>query len=232
MRASSVNPMVEDGGWRVARPRVAACATLHPLSSILVFSSLALCPLPGCALPGVVAHKLVGPPPVPAQYVPRQEPLLVLVENYHNPAAAAVEAQHLALRIEEEIRRYRIAPVVGADRLEAVRNDPGYAKMTIPAVARAAGARQVLYVNVGTFAVDRTVGGDMLQGRAEMTVRIVGAATGVTRWPTDNPTGYPIPIETPWLRAGADTTEADLRDTMARQAATQIGLLFRKHGVE
>jgi len=158
--------------------------------------------------------------------------MLVLVENYHNPSAAMLDARSLSMRIEEEIRHYNIAPVVDADRLVAVRADPDFAKMTIPAVARAAGAKQVLYVNVGTFAVDQSVGGDMLQGRAEMTVRIVGAATGATRWPTDNPTGYPIPIETPWLRTGADTTEADLRDTMARQAATQIGQLFRKYSAE
>jgi hypothetical protein len=179
-----------------------------------------------------MAQKLIGPPPVQAQYVPPREPMLVLVENYRNPSAAMLDARSLSLRIEGELRRHSIAPIVSADRLETVRSDPNYAKMTIPAVARAAGARQVLYVNVGTFSVDQTVGGDMLQGRTEMTVRIVSAATGATRWPTDNPTGHPLAIETPWLRAGADTTEPQLRDTMARQAAAYIGNLFRKHSVE
>ena len=201
---------------------------LYLLSSTFVFASHG-----GCTVAGVIAGKVAGPPPVKAQYAPpKDKPMLVLVENYRNPAATAVDGQHLALRIEEELRRHGVAPVVGADKLDAVRADPAYAKMTIPAVGRAAGARQVLYVNVAKFSVENTVGGEMLQGRTEMAVRVVDAATGATRWPTDSPTGYPVAVQTPWVRRGEGANESTLRDQMCRRAAYNIVKLFRKHSPE
>ena len=194
------------------------------------FPVLVLILVGGCTTAGALAHKLVGPPPIKAQYVPpKNQPMLVLVENYHNPSATVLDAQRLALRIEEELRRHRIAPIVGADQLELIRSDPAYAKMTIPAVARAAGARQVLYVNVRKFTVEGTVGAEMIKGHTDMTVRVVDATTGETRWPADNPTGHPLTIETPWVSQGQDTNETTLRDQMSRQAATYIVKLFRKH---
>jgi hypothetical protein len=208
--------------------RRALFTVLYLLSSILV-----LTPHTGCSLAGVIAGKVAGPPPIKAQYVPpKDKPMLVLVENYRNPAATAVDGQHLALRIEEELRSRRIAPVVGAEKLDAVRADPAYGKMTIPAVGRAAGAGQVLYVNVAKFSVENTVGGEMLQGRTEMTVRVVDAATGVTRWPADAATGYPVAIQTPWVRRGEGASESTLRDQMCRRAAYDMVKLFRKHSPE
>ena len=199
-----------------------------PLWCILVLLSLG-----GCTPVGAIAGKLVGPPPVKPRYLPpKDQPMLVLVENYRNPSATALDGQRLALRIEEELRRHRIAPVVPADSLESVRSDPAYAKMTIPAIGRATGAKQVLYVNVATFSVETTVANEMLRGRTEMTVRVVDAATGATRWPTVTPTGHPLTIETPWLREGHDVTDASLRDQMSRQAASYILRLFRKHRPE
>lgn len=193
------------------------------------FPLLVLILVAGCTSAGAIAHKLVGPPPIKPQYVPpKDQRMLVLVENYTNPSATVLDTQRLALRIEEELRRHRIAPLVGADKLEAIRSDAGYAKMTIPAVARAVGAGQVLYVNVRGFTVEGTVGAEMIKGHTDMTVRVVDAA-GETRWPTDNATGHPLTIETPWLRQGQDTNETTLRDQMSRQAATYIVKLFRKH---
>jgi hypothetical protein len=193
-----------------------------------VLCVLALPLVPGCAA-AVIAHKVMGPPPIPAQYVPAKEPMLVLVENYHNPSATAIDGRFLELRIEEELQVRNIAPVIRADRLESVRSDPAYEKMTIPAIGRAVGAKQVLYVNVRAFGVESTVGGEMIKGNSEATVRVVDAATGDTRWPNDNPTGYPLKVTTPWLRQGADATEASLRDRMADQTADALVKLFRKY---
>lgn len=209
----------------MARKRQPLCPILPPLASILV-----LLVLSGCTPVGAIAGKVVGPPPVKARYVPpKDRPMLVLVENYRNPSAAALDARNLSLRIEEELRRHRIAPVVDAEQLETVRSTADYPKMSIPAVGRATGAQQILYVNVATFTVENTVANEMLRGRTEMTVRVVDAATGATRWPTDTPTGHPVTIETPWLRQGRDVTEPGLRDQMSRQAANYIVKLFRKH---
>ena len=204
---------------------------LHPILYLL--SSIFFVSHAGCTAVGAIAGKVAGPPPIKPQYVPpKDKPMLVLVENYRNPAATAVDGQHLALRIEEELRHHRVVSVVGADKLDAVRADPGYSKMTIPAVGRAAGAGQVLYVNVASVSVEDTVGGEMLQGRAEMAVRVVDAATGATRWPTDTPTGYPVAVKTPWVRRGEGATESTLRDQMCRRAAGSVVKLFRKHSPE
>ena len=65
--------------------------------------------------------------------------------------------------------------------------------MTIPAVGRAAGAKQVLYVNVRQYAVEGTVAGEMTKGSGELTVRVVDVKTGANRWPTDSAAGHTVP---------------------------------------
>ena len=220
---------MEDPGWRMAGALPAARAVLHPLFSILVFSPLLT--IAGCSWGGALAHKFVGPPPIPAQYKPAKEPMLVLVENYRNPSASMLDANRLAMVLREELRRNDVAPVVSANRLDEAQSDPAYAKMSIPAVGRATGAKQVLYVHVGRLGVEETVGGEMIKGSADMTVRIVDAATGDSRWPID-PAGHPVAIETPWLRRQEGADEASLREQMSRRAADYIVKLFRKHSVE
>lgn len=204
-------------------------AILHPLSSILVLA-LAITAA-GCSWGGALAHKFVGPPPIPAQYKPAKEPMLVLVENYHNPSAAMLDANRLAMVLAGELRRHDVAPVVSPGRLDAVRSDPAFGKMSIPAVGRAAGAGQVLYVHVRRLDVEETVGAEMIKGSADMTVRIVDAATGDSRWPID-PSGHPVAIQTPWLRREEGANEASLREQMSRRAADYIVKLFRKHSVD
>ena len=185
----------------------------------------------GCTTAGALAHKFVGPPPVPAAYKPAKEPMLVLVENYRNPAAAMLDSNRLAMLVSDELRRHDVAPVVSPSRLEAVRSDPNFSKMTIPAIGRAVKAKQVLYVNVRRYGVDGTVGGDMIKGAADMTVRVVDSATGENRWPIDN-AGHPVAISTNWLRRGDGVDEASLREQMSRSAADSIGRLFRKYSAE
>lgn len=213
---------------RRRRPGEARRRCLVPLWSLSCGLVLAL---NGCNVAGVVAHKFAGPPPVPAQYQPAKEPMLVLVENYRNPSASMLDAQRLSLLVGEQLRRHKVAPVIDPGALETVRADPDYAKMTIPAVGRAAGAKQVLYVNVRRFGVEGTVGGEMIKGAAEVTVRVVDAATGNNRWPIDSG-GHPVAVATPWLRREEGATELVLREQMSRSVADAIGKLFRKYSTE
>lgn len=184
-----------------------------------------------CSTAGVLAHKFVGPPPVPATYKPAKEPMLVLVENYRNPSASMLDSARLSMLVGEQFRRHNIAPLVAPARLEALRADPAYAEMTIPAIGRHVGAKQVLYVNVRRFGVEGTVGGEMLKGTAEMTVRVVDAATGDNRWPIDAG-GHPVAVTTPWVRLGEGASEVALREQMIRSAAVAIGKIFRKYSSE
>jgi hypothetical protein len=225
------NSRIEDEGWKTATARPPARAIRCLLFSVL---ALFLLVLPtGCFVLGAVAHKIAGPPAIKARYVPVKEPMLVLVENFHNPAATRLEAQRLAALVAELLERHKVAPVVRPARLTEVQARPDYPTMTIPAVGRAAGARQVLYVNLRQFDVERTTGGDMMKVRAEMLVRVVGAAVGRTRWPVESPQGYTVTAEGPWVRtAGGGGTEKTaseplLRDQALRDAADQIAKLFR-----
>ena len=218
---------LEGRGSGSARGPRRPCAIPRPRSYVLVLLLAAA----GCSSAGALAHKFIGPPPIPAQYKPAKEPMLVLVENYRNPSAAMLDARRLAMVLGDELRRYDVAPVVSPRRLDAVESVPGFASMSIPAVGRAAGAKQVLYVHVGRFGVESTVGGEMIKGSADMTVRVVDAATGDSRWPVDAG-GHPVAIQTPWLRRGEGADEASLREQMSRRAADYIVKLFRKHSVE
>lgn len=212
-----------------ARAQVLKCAqyVLHLALLPLVLS------LSGCTIFGAVAGKLVGTPPVAARYVPaRTKPMLVLVENYRNPAAAGLDAKRLTLHVAGELRRHRVAPIVDPDDAESLRSRPDYAAMKVQDVGRAAGAKQVLYVNLQQFIIDNTVGEEMMKARAEMRVRVVDVESGRTLWPGDMPEGKTVVAETPWVRSPSGGREGlpepALRDQVARSAAGQIVRLFRQ----
>ena len=224
---------IEDRGWRTAPEQSGVHRARLSLSSILyLLSSFLFTTAPGCAVAGVVAHKVVGNPSVPAQYQPAKEPMLVLVENYRNPDAVGLDAQRISLHVVDQLRRYRVAPVVDPDAVEALRSQPDFHAMKVEEVGRAAGAAQVLYVNLQSFSVDDTVGGEMMKGRAEMRVRVVDVASGHTRWPRSVPEGHTVSGQTQWVRSTVGSregaSEPELRDQVARVAADQIVKLFRK----
>jgi hypothetical protein len=220
---------IANGGWRIARhsPTPGPRSILYLLSSVLFLATA-----PGCVPVGAVVNKFVGPPPVPAQYVPdKTRPMLVLVESFRNPDAGRMDAQRVTIHVAEELRQYRIAPVVSPDDAEGLRARADYRGMKIEDVGRAAGAGQVLYVNLQPVTVNNTVAGEMLKAHAEMRVRVVDVGTGRTLWPHDTPEGQTIVAESPWVRSTTGGREGlpepELRDQLSRTAAHQIVKLFR-----
>jgi hypothetical protein len=212
----------------MARRASGPCAILY-----LLFSILFSLPFTGCVPVGAVFNKVVGTPPVQAQYVPdRTKLMLVLVESFRNPDAGRIDAQRVTMQVVEELRRYHVAPVVDPEDVEALRSRPAYRSMKVEEIGRAAGARQVLYVNLQPVKVDNTVASEMLRARAEMLVRVVDVDTGQTLWPYDAPQGQTLVAESPWVRSPAGGREGlperELRDQVARSAAHQIVKLFRK----
>jgi hypothetical protein len=218
---------IEDRGWRIGKCRGAsrAFASVYLLSSIL-FS-------PGCSAVGALTNKVVPQAPVPAAYVPaKDKPMLVLVENYRNPSAATMDAQRLTVHLADELQRYRVAPVVDAEALESLRSRDDYHAMKVQDVGRAAGAKQVLYVNLRQVNLSNTVAGEMIRGNVEMYVRVVDVASGQTLWPRDLPEGHAVTAETPWVRTGAagareGASEPALHEQVAVNAAHQIVKLLR-----
>jgi hypothetical protein len=131
--------------------RAAPVAILYLLSSIFVFTGS------GCAVVGLAAYKVHGPPAVPAKYVPPPRPTLVLVENY---------------RHQSSVRDAR---------------GTAFATLSITSIARELEAEQILYVELQRSDVNQVAGGEGLSGEATATVRWVDTASGSTLWPTDLP---------------------------------------------
>jgi hypothetical protein len=193
--------------------------------------------LTGCNLLGVLMYKTQGPAPVPAEYVPKHEPMLVLAENWKNPAQSRLDAEQLGRHVTAELQQYDIAPTIDQAVLEQLRAKPTFVSMKLSEIGKAAGASQVLYVNLLKFDVEQTLGSEMIHGSIEATVKVIDAATGQTRWPGDEPDGKLLTLQTPDLRVGGgvgpsgggpNATEAALREAMCRDMAVRIVKLFRK----
>ena len=194
------------------------------------YSALLLLFVAGCNVVGAVDYKLRGPPAVPAQYVPAQEPMLVLVETYRGSAAGISDADTLARYLVVELTDHNIAPLVPLDDFYALRTDKGeaYRKMSIAAIGKAVNAKQVLYVDLQQSGIGAPPGSELLKGRVAVSVRVVDVETGVTRWPEQATEGIPIAYETPLPRANENATEAMVRARMHSAMAERIAKLFYK----
>src|SRR5690348_14928114 len=115
---------------------------------ILLPSSFILFSAAGCTALGVAAYKLHGPAKVPAQYVPQQKPMLVLVENYEHQSSVNAHADLLAHMLVKELGERKIAPLVSLETLQGLRDakPAEFPKMSMAAIGREVGADQILYV--------------------------------------------------------------------------------------
>lgn len=202
------------------RPRV-------PLSPCLLVV-LSLLPTAGCNILGAVAYKFSGSPTMKARYAPPKSKTLVVVENYHNPSTLRLEADAVARHLVEEMKMHKVAPVVDPGEAESHREVQGtaaYRKMPVDAIGRALGAKQVIYVDLERFDVNRTVGSDLLGGRAAARVRVVGDG-GEVLWPTDSAGGYPVEVKVEPQRVPAGMGEFGVRRRLHADLADRIAKLF------
>jgi hypothetical protein len=186
------------------------------------------CLTAGCGVFGALAHKVVGDPPVPAQYVPPQTPMLVWVENYGAPGSARLESEQLALAIEHELRARNVAPLVDATALrdEHAQRPDSLKRLTIPALGAKAGARQVVYVHLSSGSIEQPPASDAMRASASARVRVVDVASGQTVWPLDLAEGFEILVEAPYQRLGPGVNELTLRQQLRRSLAERIARLF------
>src|SRR5579862_7685465 len=114
-----------------------------------IFISVALLACGGCEIVGAVLSKTTGPDSVDAEYVPPQEPMLVLVESWGNAGSVGADSERLSAALVKELKDNKVAPLVDPNKLESLRDaDSGTANMPITDLGRKLGAKQVLYVNV------------------------------------------------------------------------------------
>jgi hypothetical protein len=207
------------------------------LSLIVHRSSLLLLLLllPGCSIIGAVADKAVGSMPQPAIYVPdKTQSMVVVAENYSNPADSDVETEQLARFIYTTLCDNKVSPQIDPALVIDLRSqDPQkFHAMTVPQIGRAVGAKQVLYVNITQESLSEPIGGEMVHGECTARVKVIDASNGQIRWPPEQAQGFPITVQTPDMKPSGqsgDSDEAIVREALQRDIAEKISRLFYAH---
>ena len=181
----------------------------------------------GCNLLSAVAYKTMGPAKIPAEYVPPQEPMLVLSESYHQSNDLQPFADELGSLLQKELEVHKVAPLVDPTKLAALKAEKGrdFEKMKIPEIARALGARQVMYVDLQECSFDSIDNAEVFQGSIKAKVRVVDVATAETRWPGVGD-GHLFAKKTEYVRRDARDTPLLVRNMMLEDLAGAISRLF------
>ena len=199
---------------------------MRSIQYLFALSILSL--LAGCNIVGAAGDKIMGPPEVKAKYVPPQEPMLVLAENYQHPSETMVEAEQLVQKVAKQLQAHNVAPIVDPTapfNLKASK-PAEYQRMTIAQIGRTLGAKQILYVDITQSNVFVAQASEMLKGKAVVRVRVVDAESGNTRWPEEGGEGYPLIVETPMLREGQGVDEPSVRLQLQEAMGEKIAQLF------
>jgi len=186
----------------------------------------------GCSILGVAAYKLHGPAKVPAEYVPEQKPMLVLVENYEHQSSVNAHADLLGRLLVKELEARKVAPLVSLDKLQELRDarPAEFPRMSMAAIGREVGADQILYVQLHRSDVTPLSGGDALDGKTAASVKVVDVASGDTLWPGGAGAEAGRPVAAATRLGGADngTNVQDVRQRLYVQLSHEIAKLFYK----
>jgi hypothetical protein len=201
---------------------------LHPQSSILYLLSSILLLSSGCNYVGALAAKLPAPP-IPALYKPQKVPMVIVTENWRNPAGAAIDAEQVTRFLYDDLLRHNVAPQIDPSEVLDIkhRNPDEFRQLTIAQIGQRVGAEQVLYVNVLEMTIESAPGSPMLASKCKARVKIVDVHNGEARWP-DTAEGYPINVETPMQRGNGAHDEETLKRELALESALSIGALFHE----
>jgi hypothetical protein len=194
-----------------------------------VFCLLLLAFGSGCPIVGAVASKAI-PPIQDAVYVPNQEPMLVMAENYQR-ASDSLDSEQLVRLVSDNLAQHQVAPQIDPVRAIDLRSsDPvAWHKKSITEIGRETGAAQVLYIDVLDNSVEHTTGSEYIHGGIAVKVRIVDVASGETRWPADAADGYPMNFQTPTIHATDASSDNAVHESVQQSMAEQIAKLFYKH---
>lgn len=182
----------------------------------------------GCNIIATAAY-VAGPPPVPAEYLPPQTPMLVLVDSGANDNP--LDAEQLERHVIAELNKRQIAPLVDGDRIYTMRLEQPeeFNKMAITTLGRLAGASQVLYITSSLSASEVAPGANMIKGYGRAKVRVVDVTTGQTAWPPGASDGYPVQSESRPDPKGGVITANTIRQETQRGLAEEIVRLFYKY---
>jgi hypothetical protein len=223
------------GNWELPLP------FRYPKSAIRNLLLATLLSLAGCNIIGagaVVTEKVFGPSAIDPVYPLGTEPVLVLVENYRNPVGAMSDSeevtQFIVQALRDNLKAAKDKPakvnVIDPEKLLEFQNatHSTFAKLKIPEVGKALGAKQVIYVDLMVSGVDFTPGSELLRGRFSANVKVVDVATGQTRWPNELPDGLPVFWESKPQRPTDHVYPAAVRERALRVGSDHIARLFYK----
>lgn len=197
-------------------------------------ASIALCLLAGlggCNIIGVVSDKLAGDMPV--EPVHRPDPtkkMVVIAENYRGSGDPS-DAARLGQIVTDRLAVNNVAPLVSNDRLMEVRDRSpmAYRKMSVVEIARAVGAEQVVYIDVGGVGVGTQLGGDSLKGVASANVKLIDVSTGAVLYPRDMDAGEAVSFESDLHRASSEWTADRVRGETLMGLGIRVARLFHTY---
>lgn len=200
----------------------------------LVAALALLAGVSGCVVPGAIAYKLFGPTPIPPRYkVPKQQPLLVLVENAHSGSVALPETDALAGVLFEDLKEHQVAPMIDPTLIHDLRDrDPvKFGKMSISDIGRALGARQVLYVNVHTMDIEQPPASELVRVKLSLKIRMIDTTTASTIWPEAGD-DESFDRETSWKRIESTTSRSTLNQDILRESGVALARWFYEYQPE
>ena len=199
------------------------------VSATSVLYVLVVLLLPGCALPGAIAYKVFGPPPIPARYTPPKEPMLVMVEEAHASGGAILESEELAMAIQQQLRENDVAPLVETQQVQRLRdaNPTAFRQMGISEIGRNVGAKQVLYVAIRRLDLDAPQSADVMRAQLSVELKMIDTQTAQVRWP-ESGDAETYEYETDYQRLTPQNPPVLIRSSAIRHAAVDIGRMFYK----
>ena len=183
----------------------------------------------GCNLIGAAAYKLSQEQEIPARFTLNKDvPTVVLVENYRTPDLAANDAELLARCLQSKLEEKKVVTLVKTEKILDLRNrkPTEFAKMTVPQIAQAVGAQQVIYVDLQAGGVVSMTGNSMFQGKAYVSVKVIDAKTGANLYPLDAVDGIALSYETSPTKGREEGSYGAVRSELYDGMAKKIGRQF------
>lgn len=181
----------------------------------------------GCNVIGVIAAKAAGEQKAPALYKLPKGETLVFVESFQNPDLYNIQAQQLAANVIGKLTEAKIGPMIGLAKLDELRakDRAAFTRMDIPSVARAVGAKQVIYVNLISFSTDVPIAGTQFSGAGEVRVKLFDTQ-GHVLWPPDSSEGRQIRYESKAEDGVDPLNPSSVQDQINRHLSARIAEIF------
>jgi hypothetical protein len=207
---------------KMSLPRILSYVALCTLHSALLLTA-------GCEAIGAVLHPLVGELPVDAQYIPKEVPTLVFVENYRSPDEAQLDGDQIAHAVTDELKHATKLEMIDPDKLAPLREeDPTkFRAMTCQSVGRAVGAKQVIYIDLLESGVTGDISQSVVHANAVAQVKVIDVETGNTLWPADASHGTEMKAEADYDPNDNNKAQS-MRTEMLASLSSRISKLFHR----